>query len=113
MAIKDRVLIRKPGADDVLLDELITTTKDRIMLRYPLSLDDGWPTQLDSVAVEIVTVLFNQHEVNHEGVKAEAVDTFSISFVDDIIGLFDSDIRGHLARLSDPDNSKLGVVRFL
>lgn len=112
MTIQERILIRKPGADTALLAELIQTTQDRIMLRYPLLLNE-WPVQLDSVAVEIVAALYNQHQVNHEGVKTENVDAFSIAFVDDIIGQYDAEIRGHVARLSDADLSRLNVVRFL
>ena len=110
MSIQDRILIRKPGADTALLAELITATQDRIALRYPLDLDSGWPAQLDSVLVEIVTALYNRNEVNHEGVKSESVDAFSISFVDDVIGMYDAEIQGHIAR---SDASKLNVVRFL
>ena len=111
MNIKERVLIRKPKADETLLLELELTVKTRIMLRYQLTV---WPEALDSIVVEVVTALYNQHEVNHEGVDSESVDTFSIKFINDILSLYDADIRGYLAATEDETmTSKLNVVRFL
>lgn len=108
-----RILVRKPSADAALLDELVQTTQDRISLRYMLPESDPWPERLDSVIVEIVTALYNRHEVNHEGVQSETVDAFSISFVDDIIGKYDADIRGYIAQLDEEGLSRLNVVRFI
>ena len=107
--ILDRVLIRKPQADIELLNELIQSTKDRIVLRYGIR-DPVFPIELDSVCVEIVTALYNRHEVNHEGVKSESVDAFSISFVDDVIAQYDAEILGYLEIIQPPVK---GVVRFL
>ncbi|MCO7128394.1 phage head-tail connector protein [Sporolactobacillus shoreicorticis] len=108
MAITDRVKIRLPEIKDDLLDELSKTATDRINLRLGLT---EFPTELESVAVEVVCAMYNRSY--HEGVKAENVDTFSISFVDDILQEYDADFRRYLAMKEKQENVNKGVVRFL
>ncbi|MCO7128398.1 phage head-tail connector protein [Sporolactobacillus shoreicorticis] len=108
MAITDRVKIRLPEIKADLLTELSLTATDRIKLRLGLA---EFPTELESVAVEVVCAMYNRSY--HEGVKTENVDTFSISFVDDILQEYDADFRRYLANKEKQENVNKGVVRFL
>lgn len=111
MTVLERVKIRKKDADETLLLELELTVKERVMLRYQLT---AWPEALDTIAVEVVTALYNRHEINHEGVDSESVDTFSIKFINDILDLYDRDIKGYLSSIQDEETkSRMGVVRFI
>lgn len=108
MAIKERVLVRIPGIDLDLLDELVITATDRINLRLGLTL---LPPELESVAVEVVCALHNRKY--HEGIKSEGADTFSISFVDDILKEYEKDFKLYLELKNKQDNENRGVLRFL
>jgi hypothetical protein len=108
MAIQDRVFVRKPDIKPELLDELEITATDRIKLRLGVS---EFPIELESIAVEVICAMHNK--TYHEGIKQENVDTFSISFVDDILKEYESDFARYLAMKEKADNSKRGVLRFL
>lgn len=108
MSIKDRVLVRIPEINTRLLDELITTSTDRINLRLGLT---SLPPELESVAVEVVCAMHNRKY--HEGIKSEGVDTFSISFVDDILKEYEKDFQMYLELKNKQDNANRGVLRFL
>lgn len=108
MAIKERVLVRIPRIDLDLLDELVMTATDRINLRLGLTL---LPPELESVAVEAVCALYNRKY--HEGIKSEGADTFSISFVDDILKEYEKDFKLYLELKNKQDNENRGVLRFL
>jgi hypothetical protein len=110
MAIKERVLIRKPEANPALLDELITTALDRINLRLGLTL---LPPELESVAVEVVCAMYNRSQSSNEGIKSENVDTFSVTFVDDILEEYETDFARYLEMKNKQDNGNRGVLRFL
>ena len=108
MSIKDRVLVRIPEINTGLLDELITTATDRINLRLGLTI---LPPEIESVAVEVVCAMHNRKY--HEGIKSEGVDTFSVSFVDDILKEYDKDFQMYLELKNKQDNANRGVLRFL
>lgn len=108
MEIDRRVMIRIPEIDTVLLDELITTATDRINLRLGLTI---LPPELNSVAVEVVCALYNRKY--HQGIKDEKVDTFSVSFVDDVLKEYEKDFQLYLTMKEKQENQNRGVVRFL
>jgi hypothetical protein len=110
MAIKERVLIRKPEANDALLDELIKTALDRINLRLGVTL---LPIELESVAVEVVCAMYNKSQAGNEGIASENVDTFSVTFVDDILAEYETDLDRYLEMKNKQDNGNRGLVRFL
>lgn len=110
MAIKERVLIRKPEIKQALLDELITTATDRIKIRLELA---EFPVELESVAVEVVCAMYNKSKSDQEGIKSENVDTFSVSFVDDILKEFEADFASFLRSKEKQNNANRGVLRFL
>ncbi|RDW17044.1 hypothetical protein CWR48_15700 [Oceanobacillus arenosus] len=108
MAIETRVKIRKPEIKQELLTELVKTATDRINLRLGLTI---LPPELESVAVEVVCAMFNKSY--HEGIKSENVDTFSVSFVDDILKEYEADFTRYLEMKNKQDNANRGVLRFL
>jgi hypothetical protein len=108
MTIQSRVLIRKPDISQNLLAELETTATDRIKLRLGVS---AFPVELESIAVEVICAMHNRSY--HEGIKQENVDTFSVSFVDDILLEYESDFARFLALKEKTDNANRGVLRFL
>jgi len=110
MAIKDRVLIRKPEINLALLDELILTATDRINLRLGVTI---LPTELESIVVEVVCAMYNKSQANNEGIKSENVDTFSVTFVDDILAEYETDLNRYLEMKNKQDNVNRGVLRFL
>lgn len=114
MTVLERFNIRKPNIDnDALINEFIYTIKDRIKLIYSI---EEFPEELDSVVLEIAIMMFNESELNHEGVKEEKVDVFSIKFVNDKISLFNKEISGYLWTLEKTEIDKddnFGKLRFL
>lgn len=108
----DRLKIRIPGIDEPLAQELIKTAKDRILLRVGIK-KTLFPPELESICVEIVTAMYNQHEMNHEGVDSESVDVFSVKFVNDLLKQYEDELREYKTMLSDEEDSNRGKVRFL
>ncbi|MBM7717149.1 hypothetical protein JOC94_004174, partial [Bacillus thermophilus] len=72
----DRLKVRIPDIDETLAQELIQTATDRILLRVGLR-KTSLPPELESIGVEIVTAMYNRHQMNHDGVAEERVDVFS------------------------------------
>jgi len=110
MAIKDRVLIRKPEINQLLLEELIQTASDRLNLRLGVSI---LPVELESIAVEVVCAMYNKSQASNEGIKSENIDTFSVTFVDDILAEYETDLNRYLDIKNKQDNVNRGVLRFL
>ncbi|WP_147536095.1 phage head-tail connector protein [Bacillus marasmi] len=108
MDIASRVLIRKPDITEGLLNELEKTATDRIKLRLGLT---AFPEELDSIAVEVICAMHNRSY--HEGIKQENVDTFSVSFVDDILKEYEADFENFLRLKEKAANANRGVLRFL
>lgn len=108
MEIDQRVMIRIPEIDTVLLGELITTATDRINLRLGVT---SLPPELNSVVVEVVCALYNRKY--HQGIKDEKVDSFTVTFVDDILKEYDRDFQLYLSMKEKQENQNRGVVRFL
>jgi hypothetical protein len=108
MVINKRVKIRIPDINDDLLNEFVQTATDRIKLRLGLA---DFPTELESIAVEVVCAMHNRKY--HVGIKSENADTFSVSFVDDILSEYQSDFDRYLAIKEKQENQNRGVLRFL
>lgn len=112
MGALERIILRKPKANAEILNELINTTEDRIKLRYGIVVPIGevFPLELESIVVEVVTAMYNEYELNHEGVKSETVDGFKIEFNSDLLNKYDGDIKGYLhSKQIQTEN----IVRFL
>lgn len=107
-----RIKIRKPDIEDDLANEFIRTAKDRILLRVGVK-QQNLPTELESICVEIVTVMINRHEMNAEGVDNEKVDVFSIKFINGLLDEYDKELDSFKDMLDDEDDANRGVVRFI
>ena len=108
MTISQRVLVRLPDINIALLEEYLTSATDRIKLRLGVA---ELPTELNSIAVEVICAMYNRK--NHEGIKDETVDTFRVSFIDDILKGYEQDIARYLEMKEKQDNVSRGVLRFL
>lgn len=108
MTIESRVKVRIPDIKEDLLNELVKTATDRINLRLGLT---EFPNELESIAVEVVCAMYNRK--HHAGIKSENADTFSISFVDDLLKEYEPDFRRYLEMKEKEKNKYRGVVRFL
>ena len=108
ISIIDRVRIRVPEIGSDLMYELETTALDRIKLRLGLS---EFPIELNSIAVEVICAMYNRSF--HEGIKTEGVETFSTTFVDDILKEYESEFARYLAIKEKHANTNRGVLRFL
>jgi len=108
--VKDRVIIRKPELEEspVLL-ELVKTASDRINIRVG---ETELPVELETVAVEVVCALHNR--MYYEGIKSENADTFSVSFVDDVLREYETDLQRYREKKAKDDiEYRGGVVNFL
>lgn len=108
MGVTDRVKVRIPDIKDELLNELAKTAIDRINLRIGVTI---LPPELESVAVEVVCAMHNRKY--HEGIKSEGADTFSVSFVDDILQEYENDFKLYFEAKEKQDDQFRGVWRFL
>lgn len=108
MAIEARVKIRIPDINVDLLNEFVQTATDRIKLRLGLA---EFPVELESIAVEVVCAMHNRKY--HQGIKSENADTFSVSFVDDLLKEYESDFQRYLEIKEKQENVNRGVLRFL
>lgn len=94
MELKERLKVRIANVDDALLTELIQTAKDRIKLRCGLL---NYDDRLDSIAVEVVSAMYNRHLQNSHGEKSESVDTFSVTYVDDLLAEYEQELKAFKA----------------
>lgn len=108
----ERIKIRKPNVDDELASEFLKTAKDRILLRAEVK-KTIFPSELESICVEVVTAMINRNEMNHEGVDNEKVDVFSIKFINSLLDEYNQELNSYKNMLDDEEDDKRGVVRFL
>lgn len=109
--ILDRVKVRIPDIDDNIANELITTASDRIKLR--VGVKEELPKELESICVEVVTAMYNRHQMNHEGVDTERVDVFSVKFVNDLLKQYHNEFEEYKEMLADEEDEHRGKLRFL
>ena len=108
MAIIDRVKIRIPEAKDGVLEELIISATDRILLRIG---KDELPQKLETIAVEIVTKMYRR--MMYEGISSESADTLNITFIDDIFAEYDEEFEKWLKRSDEDEGKNKLKVRFI
>lgn len=108
----DRLKIRIRNIDESIANELIKTAQDRIKLRVGL-FDQSFPSQLDSICVEVVAAMYRRQEMKHEGTDSESVDGFSIKFVDDLLKQYDQELIEFKRLLKNEEDSSRSKVRFL
>ena len=108
----DRLKIRNPNIKDDIAKELIKTAKDRILLRIE-SKQSLFPTELESICVEVVTAMYNKHMMKNEGIDTERVDVFSIKFVNDLLDQYEHELNAYKNMLNNEDDEARGKVRFI
>lgn len=108
MAVIDRVKIRIPEAKDGVLEELIISATDRILLRIG---KDELPQKLETIAVEIVTKMYRR--MMYEGISSESADTLNVTFIDDIFAEYDEEFEKWLKRSDEDEGKNKLKVRFI
>lgn len=108
MAIIDRVKIRIPEAKDGVLEELIISATDRILLRIG---KDELPQKLETIAVEIVTKMYRR--MMYEGISSESADTLNVTFIDDIFTEYEEEFEKWLKRSDEDEGKNKLKVRFI
>lgn len=111
MTLQERLKVRISNIDDALLSELIQTAQDRIKFRCGLL---NYDERLDSIAVEVVSAMYNRHLQNSHGEKSESVDTFSVTYVDDLLAEYEQELKAFKSAF-DKENgtSSISKVVFL
>lgn len=107
-----RLEIRIPSIDKDVAEELIKTAKDRILLRIGLK-RTLFPSELESICVEIVTAMYNKHMMRNEGIDSESVDVFSVRFVNDLLEQYEDELNAYKRMVSEEDDDSRGKLRFL
>lgn len=104
--INNRVKIRLPGEklDDVLINEYVTTATDRIKLRLGTS---ELPAEFESIVVDVAVKMHRRNY--YEGISSEGADTFSTSFVEDLLNEYTAEFE----RYKEQQKEKDRLVRFL
>lgn len=108
----ERLKIRIPDIKPNIANELIKTAKDRILLRIG-SKQTLFPSELESICVEIVTAMYNKHMMRNEGIDSESVDVFSVKFVNDLLKQYEDELNEYKRMLSDEEDDSRGKLRFL
>lgn len=110
-----RIKIRKPSINTDLASEFLTTAKDRICLRVGIPQNKTFPSELESIAVEIVTAMYNRWEMNQEGIDTERVDVFSIKFISNLLDEYKEELDNYKNKLDDDElvSSGKDKLRFL
>ncbi|MEK3887455.1 phage head-tail connector protein [Bacillus sp. FSL K6-3431] len=108
----ERLKVRIPDIDIAVANELIKTAKDRILLRVGLK-QTLFPAELESICVEIVTAMYNKHQMKHEGVENENVDVFSMKFVNDLLKQYDPELDEYRRMLENEKDESREKIRFI
>ena len=108
MAVLERVKVRIPEAKEGVLEELVTSATDRILLRIG---KDELPTKLETIAVEIVTKMYRK--MYYEGISSEYADTLNVTFVEDIVAEYEEEIKRWMELDDDIEGKNKLKVRFI
>ena len=108
MAVLERVKVRIPEAKEGVLEELVTSATDRILLRIG---KDELPAKLETIAVEIVTKMYRK--MYYEGITSESADTLTVSFVEDIFAEYEEEFKRWIELDDDIEGKNKLKVRFI
>lgn len=114
MTILERVKIIKPDADERVLEELINIVTTRILLRGGIKLNDGesFPSPLNGIAVDIAVSAYNRYQSQHEGVKTEKIDVWTLEF-NDLIEPYEKEIFSYKHMREDESGGSDKKVKFI
>ena len=108
MAVLERVKVRIPDAKEGVLEELVTSATDRILLRIG---KDELPAKLETIAVEIVTKMYRK--MYYEGITSESADTLTVSFVENIFAEYEEEFKRWIALDDEAEGKNKLKVRFI
>lgn len=108
----NRLQVRIPDIDADLANELLVTAKDRILLRVG-SKQTLFPKELESVCVEVVTAMYNKHQMKHQGVESESVDVFSVKFINNLLDEYQPELNEYRLLYASEQDAAAGKLRFL
>ena len=108
MAVLERVKVRIPEAKEGVLEELVTSATDRILLRIG---KDELPAKLETIAVEIVTKMYRK--MYYEGISSESADTLNVTFVEDIFAEYEEEFKRWIALDDEAEGKNKLKVRFI
>ena len=108
MTVLERVKVRIPEAKEGVLEELVTSATDRILLRIG---KDELPAKLETIAVEIVTKMYRK--MYYEGITSESADTLTVSFVENIFAEYDEEFKRWIALDDEAEGKNKLKVRFI
>ena len=108
MTVLERVKVRIPEAKEGVLEELVTSATDRILLRIG---KDELPTKLETIAVEIVTKMYRK--MYYEGITSESADTLTVSFVENIFAEYEEEFKRWMELDDDIEGKNKLKVRFI
>lgn len=108
MAVIERVKVRIPEGKDGVLEELVTSATDRILLRIG---KDELPAKLETIAVEIVVKMYRK--MYYEGISSESADTLTVSFVENIFAEYEEEFKRWIALDDETEGKNKLKVRFI
>lgn len=108
MAVLERVKVRIPEAKEGVLEELIISATDRILLRIG---KDELPDKLETIAVEIVTKMYRR--MMYEGISSESADTLNVTFIDDIFAEYEEEFQRWIKLDDEAEGKNKLKVRFI
>ena len=108
MTVLERVKVRIPEAKEDVLEELVTSATDRILLRIG---KDELPAKLETIAVEIVTKMYRK--MYYEGITSESADTLTVSFVENIFAEYEEEFKRWMALDDEAEGKNKLKVRFI
>ena len=108
MSVLERVKVRIPEEKEGVLEELITSATDRILLRIG---KDELPAKLETIAVEIVTKMYRK--MYYEGISSESADTLTVSFVENIFAEYEEEFERWMKLDDEAEGKNKLKVRFI
>ena len=108
MAVIERVKVRIPEAKEGVLEELVTSATDRILLRIG---KEELPAKPETIAVEIVTKMYRK--MYYEGITSESADTLTVSFVENIFAEYEEEFKRWMALDDEAEGKNKLKVRFI
>lgn len=108
MAVLERVKVRIPEVKSDILEELVSSATDRILLRIG---KDELPAKLETIAVEIVTKMYRR--MMYEGISSESADTLNVTFIDDIFAEYEEEFKRWMALDDEAEGKNKLKVRFI
>lgn len=82
----------KDDSKDALLEQIINICKAPILSYIN---EKTLPSELEWILIEMSIIRFNR--LNSEGLASESIDGGSVSFVQDVFGLYKSDLNNYIA----------------